>query len=36
MDNTIKLADSNGYDVYFEFLDLIEFENEEYLSCQSG
>lgn len=31
MDNTIKLTDSNGYDVYFEFLDLIEFENEEYV-----
>lgn len=31
MDNTIKLTDSNGYDAYFEFLDLIEFENEEYV-----
>lgn len=31
MDNTIKLTDSNGYDVYFEFLDLIEFENEAYV-----
>ena len=31
MDNTIKLTDSNGHDVYFEFLDLIEFDNEEYV-----
>ena len=31
MDNAIKLTDSNGHDVYFEFLDLIEFDNEEYV-----
>lgn len=31
MDNTIKLTDSNGCDVYFEFLDLIEYENEKYV-----
>ena len=31
MDNTIKLTDANGNDVHFEFLDLIEYEKEEFV-----
>ena len=31
MDNIIILNDENGDEVKFEFLDLIEYENEEYV-----
>ena len=31
MDNIIVLNDENGEEVPFEFLDLIEYENEEYV-----
>lgn len=31
MDNIIILNDENGEEVKFEFLDLIEYENEEYV-----
>ena len=31
LDNTIILNDENGNEVQFEFLDLIDYENEEYV-----
>lgn len=31
LDNTIKLTDEDGQEVNFEFLDLIEYEGEEYV-----
>ncbi len=31
LDNIIVLNDENGEEVKFEFLDLIELENEEYV-----
>lgn len=31
MDNIIKLTDEHGKEVKFEFLDLIEYNNEEYI-----
>ncbi|MCC8047245.1 MAG: DUF1292 domain-containing protein [Clostridiales bacterium] len=31
LDNIVTLTDENGNDVQFEFLDLLEFEGEEYL-----
>ena len=31
LDNIIVLNDENGEEVHFEFLDLIEFDNEEYV-----
>lgn len=31
MDNVIKLTDETGKDVEFEFLDLIEYNNDEYV-----
>ena len=31
MDNIIVLNDENGNEVKFEFLDVIEYENEEYV-----
>ena len=31
LDNRITLKDEDGNDVVFEFLDLIEYENEEYI-----
>lgn len=31
LDNTIVLNDENGEEVKFEFLDLIEYEDEEYV-----
>ncbi len=30
LDNTITLCDDNGNEAEFEFLDLIEYKNEEY------
>lgn len=31
MDNIITLTDEEGQEVFFEFLDLIEYEDEEYV-----
>lgn len=31
LDTTIVLNDENGNEVHFEFLDLIDYENEEYV-----
>ena len=31
LDNIIILNDENGYEVEFEFLDLMEYEGEEYI-----
>ena len=31
LDNIIVLNDENGYEIEFEFLDLIEYEGEEYV-----
>ena len=31
INNTIVLNDENGNEVHFEFLDLIDYENEEYV-----
>ena len=31
LDNTIILNDENGNEVHFEFLDLIDYEDEEYV-----
>ena len=31
LDNIVTLNDENGNEVKFEFLDLIEFENEQYV-----